>query len=226
MRHPNRSHQRRARIQIARVVKIERVPHKVGPPVRVKRPRRCPAKHVRPLIHPVPIHIYVLRKLIRWEEVSLHLPVLINVDLRVPLQKHRHFLPGLILRERNPVAIHVESIVIGTTVKRARQGPVVSRRIGASIRDRVIGHHVPLVPIRVINRIQDHHRIVQSRPQATLLRRCQVVKDGHSGLERSRLVSVNALVHPHNRGRPLQDRRQVLPRRRVSQRLVVLSNLL
>ncbi len=208
VRHADRALERRPRVAVARIERVVDLAHVVRP-----------AALVEPgpvgLAEEVPRGDLALRDVRvdglggRREVVRVVAALLVEIDghLRLVVEADRDAPAALGLRLREPVAVHVEEVVIG-----AAAGPrlVVLGAVGHGVRRGRLALQVledeTRAPVRVLHRVDQHQRVAQHGVDAFVaLRRQQVIRLHHRGLGRGDLVAVHAVGQPHDHGQFLHE---------------------
>jgi hypothetical protein len=152
--------------------------------------------------------VHVDRLARRIEQVRIHTAHLMAVhdQVRMPRQDDRRPSAGFGLRLREPVAVHVEQVVIAAT--RRPQSPVRHRlvvRIGHLAGQRLQLAEVALPPVRVHERIDmDDHLVAQGAGRIIRARGEQVCHL-HGRVGARELVAVDAVGEPRHARHPGDD---------------------
>ena len=112
---------------------------------------------------------------------------------------------GLGADARQPVAVHVEEVVVPAPARPAAavQAPVVEgRRVPGALS--VHGEH-PLPAVGVHHGVDDHHHPLEQLDHLGVGARRQVPGERHGGVRSRGLVSVDRVGHPGHRRRARQD---------------------
>ena len=178
VRNSNRPAERGVGIEIAGSVEVEVFFDEVAPSRLIECPCTSATKDVRPFIEPCTVNILVDRHRVRWEEVVLNLTVLIDVNLWSNRLHQLHFRLSFFLGERDAVAIHVKPVVVVASPKKVDLVGLERAILVVTTGVRVIANRESLVPVGVINRIQDDNCIFKGFGKLTLS--CdEVVKQLH-----------------------------------------------
>ena len=200
-RHPHRPLRHRPRHTVARVEGVEDLTIEVRKSPLVERvcDRATDGLHGRGLRRR---RVCVVRRGV-WREVvrtlSAHL-VEIDDHVRHPLEQRRNPSATLRLRLREPVTIQVEEVVIAPPsrpwlIVLGRQGEGIRHR--GSCAARPLRHAGPA--IRILERIDQHDRVLEDRVHARIVaRRQQVVRLEQRRAARRDLVAMHAVQQRHD----------------------------
>ncbi len=167
--------------------------------------------------------VHALRR--RLEVVRAVLAHFVEVDLhvRVPLVEHLHLRPRVLLGQGQPVAVEIGEVVVGAALRERLDVLLVSRvgrgRIGGP---RVVPVGGAIATVRILRRVEQHHRLLQPLLGLGTAVGHQVVGGQHRRLGAGGLVAMHAVTQPHHH-RAVARRTARL--RRIDQGRVLLADL-
>jgi hypothetical protein len=180
-------------------VEVEHIAHVIVPAMAVERGRVTAPEP----LHPAAVVRQaerVVRGLRRGrEEERRSLPVVVHEHLRLPAADlHRH-LARLRLAHGQRVSVGIELVVRATAADAPRLRALLLERprFGIALPVRVDPGDEALVAVGIVRGVHEHHGVVEQPARERVLAGHQLVGHLHHGLERRRLVAVDAVVEPH-----------------------------
>ena len=138
----------------------------------------------------------------RREVVAVVAALLVQVDvhLRKVLERHPDAATRFGLRLREPVAVHVEQIVVRPSARpRLVVLGVVGCGVGVGGLTLQILEDEPRAPVGILHRIDQHERVLEHRIHAGVTTGGQqVIRLEQRGIARADLVPVHAVHEPHH----------------------------
>ena len=150
--HPDCAVQTRIRIPVTRIKKIENVAVVIIPTVAVKRLSVGASENVHPFIGHGLRQIRIDRQRDRREKELRRLSVMVNDDLRIPFKQGFLQILRFLLRNRNIIAVEIETVMIISAPNRPRFTMFERGAVGVSGCNRVIPGCKTLVSVRVFAR--------------------------------------------------------------------------
>jgi hypothetical protein len=126
--------------------------------------------------------------------------MLVDRDHRMPAHRTHQQRAGFTLRRGHHVTVHVEPVMVEAALNAPRLLVLQRERLRAAHGDRVVPGREALVPVGIGAGVQDDEHVSQRADRRRLVARGQLIQRLHRGLEARRLVAVNALVDPDDRG--------------------------
>jgi len=199
VRHADRALERGPDVPVLDGVEVEHVADVVLPAVAVERRRVASAEAVHPLLVVGEAERVVRRVGRGREEERRHLAVVVHEHLRPPAADLARHLPRLRLAHGERVAVGIELVVRAPAADAPGLRALLLERpvLGVPLAVRVDPGDEALVAVGVVRRVDQHDRVLQERVRERVVARHELVGHLHHGLERRRLVAVDAVVEPH-----------------------------
>ncbi len=143
--------------------------------------------------------MHALRR--RLEVVGAVLAHFVEVDLhvRVPLVKHLHLRPRVLLGQGKPVAVEIGEVVVGAALRERFDMLLVGRvRRGWVGGPGVVPVGRAITAVRILCRVEQHHRLLQPLLGFSAAAGHQVVGRQHRRFSTGGLVAMHAVAQPHH----------------------------
>ena len=133
-------------------------------------------------------------------------PVRIDDQDRVPTRDLPHASARFWMHAEERVAVQIEEVMIPPAPGRIA-GMLQRLVIHIGCQAATLGNHLEetVAPVRVLQRIDDHHHFFQQLRHARIVRGDEMVKHGERGVRTFRFIAVNCVTQPRDGQKRLND---------------------